>query len=495
MRFSHYTMQQTPPTTYQGNDRVLFGFIFGLLSFWLFAMTLLNIHVDMNKELGLSISTLSFAVSVTSLVSGLFIVVFGGLADRLGRVKLIRWGFYTAILGALLIALTPAQSALTAPVLIVGRALQGVSGACIMPSSLALLGVYWSGKGRQRAVSLWSMGTWGGSSFAALFGGFMISTLGWRAIFYVCALFAIIGLLLIKGLPESRAEQQQAKRFDIFGFVAFFIGILSLQLFIANAPVWGWLSVASLTTISVSIIAIVVFIKVELGRTGAFMNFALFRNKTFTGATISNLILNATAGVLVVSLSVLQQGGRIDPATAGYLTIGYGVSILLFIRVGEKLLQRFGPRKPMIWGCMLIIVSVLLMSQTQLMTGVYMILTGVAYVLFGTGLAFYATPSTDAALSSLPRDLSGQGSGIYKMASSLGAAFGLAISQAIYNGIQVSGEPIELLGNLINFVGQQGNLNFRHAAMVTMTFNIVLLLLAILSIALTIPKQKKQTEA
>lgn len=149
----------------------------------------------------------------------------------------------------------------------------------------------------------------------------------------------------------------------------------------------------------------------------------------------------------------------------------------------------------MIWGCMLIIVSVLLMSQTQLMTGVYMILTGVAYVLFGTGLAFYATPSTDAALSSLPRDLSGQGSGIYKMASSLGAAFGLAISQAIYNGIQVSGEPIELLGNLINFVGQQGNLNFRHAAMVTMTFNIVLLLLAILSIALTIPKQKKQTEA
>ena len=364
-----------------------------------------------------------------------------------------------------------------------------------MPSSLALLGVYWSGKGRQRAVSLWSMGTWGGSSFAALFGGFMISTLGWRAIFYVCALFAIIGLLLIKGLPESRAEQQQAKRFDIFGFVSFFIGILSLQLFIANAPVWGWLSVASLSTISLSVIAIVVFIKVELGRAGAFMNLALFHNKTFTGATISNLILNATAGVLVVSLSVLQQGGRIDPATAGYLTIGYGVSILLFIRVGEKLLQRFGPRKPMIWGCMLIIVSVLLMSQTQLMTGVYMILTGVAYVLFGTGLAFYATPSTDAALSSLPRDLSGQGSGIYKMASSLGAAFGLAISQAIYNGIQVSGQPIELLGNLINFVGQQGNLNFRHAAMVTMTFNIVLLLLAILSIALTIPKQKKQPEA
>ena len=135
-----------------------------------------------------------------------------------------------------------------------------------MPSSLALLGVYWSGKARQRAVSLWSMGTWGGSSFAALFGGFMISTLGWRAIFYVCALFAIIGLLLIKGLPESRAEQQQAKRFDIFGFVAFFIGILSLQLFIANAPVWGWLSVASLSTISLSVIAIVVFIKVELGR-------------------------------------------------------------------------------------------------------------------------------------------------------------------------------------------------------------------------------------
>lgn len=482
----------TTTTTYRGNDRVLIGFILGLLSFWLFAMTLLNIHVDMNKELGLDLSTLSFAVSVTSLVSGLFIVVFGGLADRLGRVKLIRIGFYAAIAGALLIALTPAQSVLTAPILILGRALQGVSGACIMPASLALLNVYWEGKGRQRAVSLWSMGSWGGSSFAALFGGFMIESLGWRAIFYVCAAFALGGLLLMNGLPESKAEGAKKGRFDFLGFILFFCGILLLQLFIANAPIWGWLSAKSLISLGISIVAIAAFIKVEMGRAGAFMNMALFRNKTFTGATISNFILNATAGVLVVSLSVLQQGGKIQPDVAGYLTIGYGVSILLFIRVGEKLLQRFGPRKPMIWGCLLLIVSVILMAQTQLMTGAYMILTGVAYVLFGTGLAFYATPSTDAALSNLPQDQSGQGSGIYKMASSLGAAFGLALSQAIYNGIHVAGEPLELLGNVFNFVGNQTNLNFRQAAMVTMIFNIVLLLLAILSIVLTIPKQSKQ---
>src|SRR5690606_16879632 len=149
------------------------------------------------------------------------------------------------------------------------------------------------------------------------------------------------------------------------------------------------------------------------------VDFKLFRNTVFTGATISNFLINGTAGALTVSLWVLQGAAGMSAATAGYLTVGYAVFIIAFIRVGEKLLQRVGPRKPMLWGCLVVLASIVLLMATHTLQWQYSILAVVAYSLFGLGLAFYATPSTDAALTNLPGDQAGAGSGIYKMASSL----------------------------------------------------------------------------
>lgn len=139
----------------------------------------------MAKDLGMDASMMNIAVSITALFSGIFIVVFGGLADKVGRVKIIRIGFYFSIIGSLLVGLTPVGNAAEA-VLITGRIFQGLSAAAIMPASLALVKAYWEGKERQRAISLWSMGSWGGSGFAALFGGLMVSV-GWRWIFFGAA--------------------------------------------------------------------------------------------------------------------------------------------------------------------------------------------------------------------------------------------------------------------------------------------------------------------
>jgi len=167
---------------YKGNDKLLFGIILGVLAFWLFAQTTLNINVDMAKDLNMDESMMNIAVSVTALFSGIFIVVFGGLADKIGRVKIIRIGFYFSIIGSLLVGLTPVGSA-SVSILILGRIFQGLSAAAIMPASLALIKSYWEEKDRQRAISLWSMGSWGGSGFAALFGGLMVN-IGWRWIFF-----------------------------------------------------------------------------------------------------------------------------------------------------------------------------------------------------------------------------------------------------------------------------------------------------------------------
>jgi DHA2 family multidrug resistance protein-like MFS transporter len=127
-----------------GNDRLLFGMILGVLAFWLFAQTTLNISPTMAADLGLQMSMMNIAVSITALFSGIFIVVFGGLADRVGRVKVVQWGFILSIVGSLLVGLAP-SGALASASLLLGRICQGLSGACIMPASLALVKAYWEG--------------------------------------------------------------------------------------------------------------------------------------------------------------------------------------------------------------------------------------------------------------------------------------------------------------------------------------------------------------
>lgn len=86
---------------YKGNDKVLFGFILSVLTFWLFANSMMNVSPVMSEKLGMDANTMNIAVSLAALFSGIFIVVIGGLADSIGRVKIFRIGLWLAIAGSL----------------------------------------------------------------------------------------------------------------------------------------------------------------------------------------------------------------------------------------------------------------------------------------------------------------------------------------------------------------------------------------------------------
>jgi MFS transporter, DHA2 family, multidrug resistance protein len=479
------------PAKFQGNDKLLYGLILGVVTFWLFAQTTLNIAPDMGKDLGLDASMMNIAVAITALFSGIFIVVMGGFADRVGRVKIVKIGFYLSILGSLLVGFAPA-GALTSAFLLTGRALQGLSGACIMPASLALVKSYWVGAPRQRAVSLWSIGSWGGSGLCSLFGGLVTQNLGWRYIFFASVLVAIIGLILIHGTPESMAEGKGDNKFDFAGIIAFMIAMVALQIVVTQGNRFGWTSLSAIVLIAVTVIFGILFFCVEARAPTAFIDFRLFKNPTFTGATISNFLLNGVTGTLIVSLQLVQLGGNMTAQQAGLLTLGYAVAIIAFIRVGEKLLQRFGARKPMIWGCLITGLSILLIASTNVMLSDYKILAIIGYTLYGVGLAFYATPSTDAALSNLPETQAGSGSGIYKMASSLGAAFGVAISAAIFTALSADARNVNWLEGVITFQGRQDNLALREAAIIALMVNVLMAVVAIIAIMLTVPKGKEK---
>lgn len=477
---------------YKGNDKILFGFILAVLTFWLFANSMMNVSPDMTRDLGMDANTMNIAVSLAALFSGIFVVVIGGLADSVGRVKVFRWGLWLAVAGSLLVAFAPAGSA-AVPFLLIGRALQGLSAAFVMPTSLGMLKIFWEGKERQRAISLWSIGTFGGSGLSSLTGGIIASSIGWRWIFILAIVVSVIALWMTKELPENKRESAEKYKVDWGGIIVFMIAMVALQIFITNGNKFGWTSWITVVLLAIVLIFGYLFILIEKKAPYAFVDFNLFDNKVFTGATLSNFFINGTAGLLIVSLTLMQRGAQFSAMQAGLLTLGFAIAVILFIRVGEKLLQKFGAKKPIIWGALIIAVSIILLMQTQLMTGQYMVLAIIAYSLFGVGLAFFATPATDAALSNLPESQAGSGSGIFKMASSLGTSFGVAISAGIYTAVVSRTEPIAWLSNLIGFSGRQDNVVIRQGAMLGLAFCLLLAILVIITAMALIPDKKKET--
>jgi MFS transporter, DHA2 family, multidrug resistance protein len=472
-----------PTDTHPGSNRLIIGIVLAVITFWLFAQTTLNVAPTMREELQISDSLSNIAVSITALFSGIFIVVAGGLADRLGRVKITYLGLALSLAGSLLIAISPVG---TAAFLMTGRVIQGLSAACIMPATLALIKDSFDGKERQRALSFWSIGSWGGSGASALFGGLVASTLGWRWIFWMSIVVAVVSLFLLHGTPESKAESRKNGAFDWYGLAAFIVAMVAVNIVIGQGSALGWLNPVVIALAVVFVIAATVFYRIESGNTNGFIDLRLFDNKTYAGTTLSNFLLNGAAGTLLVALSLVQQGAGLSSLQAGALTIGYLVAILSTIRVGEKLLQKMGARKPMLIGCAITAAGILLTTFTFLLAEQYMIAAFVGFTLFGTGLGFYATPSTDAALSNVPNDKAGAASGIYKMASSLGAAFGVAISAAIFTSLSGANTSFAPLSDL--FLGRTDNAGIRYAAAVALLFNVAMVITAMIAIAITVPK-------
>lgn len=488
------TLALTPGQQYEyvGNDRALTGIIIGVLQTWLFSQTLLNIAPVVADDLSVASGVMNVATSITTLFTGIFIVVMGGLADRFGRVRMIQIGFVLSILGSLLIGFAPAGG-MAAGVLIAGRILQGFGGACVLPSTLALIKTYWQAEQRQRAISMWGIASFGGSGMASLFGGVFAENFGWRTIFFLGAASAVLGMMLVATIPESKAELTGTYKFDLPGVLAFMLMMVSLQVVATQGSALGWVSPATFGLLALFVVATFAFVRIERGNPHAFVDFRLFRNRVYTGATISNMLLNMCAGLLLVTMLLVQRGGDMTAQEAGLLTIGYGLALVAFIRVGEKLLQRFGPRKPMIWGSLIVAVSVVFLLPTNVMVDTYKILAVIGFTLLGLGLAFYATPATDAALSSLPPDRTGCGSGIYKMASSLGASFGIAISSAIFTALSADDGSVRWITGVISYVGRQDNLAIREAGFFALAINLVWLALAIVIINRSVPDKKQRT--
>ncbi|MBJ6299149.1 MFS transporter, partial [Staphylococcus aureus] len=418
---------------FRGDNRLLLGIVLGVITFWLFAQSLVNLVVPLQATYSSDVGTINIAVSLSALFAGLFIVGAGDVADKLGRVKITYVGLILNVIGSLLIIITPLPA-----FLIIGRIIQGLSAACIMPATLAIINEYYIGTRRQRALSYWSIGSWGGSGICTLFGGLMATYIGWRSIFIVSILLTLLSMYLIKHTPETKAEpvkslKGETKKFDVIGLIILVVTMLSLNVIITQTSHFGLVSPMILSLIVIFILSLIGFVYYENKIKYPLVDFSIFKNRGYSGATISNFLLNGVAGgALIVINTYYQQQLGFNSSQTGYISLTYLIAVLLMIRVGEKILTQFGPKRPLLLGSGFTVIGLILLSLTFLPEMWYIVSSIVGYLLFGTGLGLYATPSTDTAVASAPDDKSGVASGVYKMASSLGNAFGVAVSGTIY---------------------------------------------------------------
>ena len=422
------TVPLTETRPFAGNDRLLAGIVLSVLTFWLFAQSVINVVPAMKSSLDISLETLTLAVSLSALFSGCFVVASGGLADRFGRVSMTLIGLTLSIIGsAMLVAAQGPALFLT------GRALQGLSAACIMPATLSLIKTWYDGRARQRAVSFWVIGSWGGSGLCSFVGGAIATGLGWRWIFIFSIAAALIAMALIRSTPESRSEGAEARRLDVSGLLSLVTSLVLLNLFITKGHAWGWSSSTALLMLAGAALAMAWF-AVSGVRKGesALIDFGLFRNRAYSAAVLSNFLLNGCIGTMMIASIWLQQGHHLSALQSGMMTLGYLVAVLSMIRVGEMLLQRFGARLPMLVGPVITVIAITLISCTFLPKETYIVTVLIGNVLFGLGLGCYATPSTDTAVVHAPENKVGVASGIYKMGSSLGGAMGIAVTSSLF---------------------------------------------------------------
>ncbi|WP_394405596.1 MFS transporter [Streptococcus sp. 20-1249] len=412
--------------SYKGTNKLLVGIVLAVLSFWLFAQSILNMAPDVQADLGVPSSVMETGISLTALFSGLFIVVAGGLADKLGRVRFTYFGLLLNIVGSFCLIFSSG-----AILFILGRICQGLAAAFIMPATMSLVKTYYDGKERQRAVSFWSIGSWGGSGLCSFLGGAIASTLGWRYVFVFSILASLMSFICLWGTPESKVETKKS-RFDLVGLVLFIVSMLALNIGIASAQERGLFSVVTIGLFLLMLAGLCLFYKVEHSKENAFIDFQLFQNRKYLGATLSNFLLNAVAGTLIVVNTYMQLGRGLSAQVAGELSLGYLACILVTIRIGERLLQQFGARKPMVMGTIMTFLGISLMMFVNISGPMYLVMVFLGYAIYGIGLGIYATPSTDAAIATIPNEKVGSASGIYKMASSLGGAIGVAISIALF---------------------------------------------------------------
>ncbi len=361
------------------------------------------------------------------------VVTAGRLGDIRGRQRVFLAGLVAFAAGSVL-----GGAAGSEEVLIAARVVQGIGGAALLTLSLALTSHAFPREQQARALGIWAAVSAIALAIGPLVGGALIEAASWRWIFFinipVCA--AGIAILLLRG-AESR-DPDAPRQVDVLGAAVLAAGLTSIVLALVQADEWGWGSARILALLGGGALVLFGFWKLEHRRPNPLVDFSLFRNGPYLGATAAAFALVGSYWtVMFFEPTFLQQELGYSAIAAGAMVLPITVPMAVFSSFSGRVIARLGVRTTMTLGMLIAVAGVALIAVAQDSGSYGELLPG--FLLFGISLALVYAPMSTAAMAAMPRDKAGIASGVLAMNRVLAGAMLLAAAGAVFQSELPSG--------------------------------------------------------
>ncbi|MGH2974219.1 MAG: MFS transporter [Solirubrobacterales bacterium] len=403
-------------------------------------ITVVNVALpDIQRDLNASLSSLQWVVDAYSLTLAAFLLTAGSLGDRLGRRRVFTLGFAVFTGASFLCGIAGSPTLLN-----LARGLQGVGGAGMFATSLALIGQEFHGKDRATAFGVWGATVGGAVAIGPLVGGVITEHLGWEWIFFVNV---PIGLLAI-GLTERKlvnVAAQDAQRIDLPGLVTFSLALFFLIFGLIRGNPEGWGSAEIVASLGAAVALLVSFVVIESRSAHPMLDLTLFRKPAFNGVSAVAFGLSAGMFAMFLYLTIYMQGVLgFSPLEAGLRFLPLTVLSFIASPIAGTLSHRIPIRVLLGVGLATVGVGLLLMHGVDADSEWTSLLTG--FLIAGVGIGITNPGIGQAAIAVVPVEKAGMGSGINTTFRQVGIATGVASLGAIFQS-RVDSRLSELLPN------------------------------------------------
>jgi EmrB/QacA subfamily drug resistance transporter len=380
---------------------------------------------SIRASLHTSFSDVQWTIDAYSLTLASLLLVFGSLGDILGRRRVFAGGLTVFTLGSLLCGVS--SSGL---MLVLCRAFQGIGGATILPTALALVAQTFTGKERGFAFGIWGAVAGAATGIGPLLGGLLTSELSWRWIFFVnLPIGALAILITLTCVREFRPPK--ARRIDVPGFIIFSAGLFALVYGLIEAGRDGWGSTHVIVALIASAVLLTAFPLIELRRREPMFDLRLFRKPTFVGGSIAGFGMNGSLFAMLLYITLyLQTAQRLSPLQAGLRQAIITFSMMVTAIPAGRASQRVPARWLIGPGLLIVGVGLLLMRGLTAHSDWTALLAG--FVVAGAGAGLVNPPLASTAIGVVAPQDAGMASGINNTFRQVGIATAVATLGTIF---------------------------------------------------------------
>ncbi len=373
------------------------------------------------RDLGGGLASQQWVANSYLLMLGSFILVGGSLGDIYGERKVFGIGVVAFGICSLGCALAPDVGTLIA-----ARALQGVAGAMVTPSSLAIIVAAFPTDRRGGAIGAWTAWTGIGVVAGPLLGGWIVDTASWRWVFAINVPLIMATTTLI-ALAVARTSPVVGRRLDLAGAGLCALGLGGVMAALIEQPHRGWASPVIASLMGSGLVLVAAFVVYERRAAHPMVKLELFRSRNFTAANLQTLAMYGGLSILIFYLVIfLQQVAGYSALRSGLTTLP--ITIIMFVLSGRMgaLASRLGPRLFMGGGPLVSAAGVLLLLRANLHTS-YLAVVLPAVSVFGLGLSLTVAPLTTTVLACADESDAGIASAINNAIARVAGFVGIGI--------------------------------------------------------------------